>query len=202
MSIYHLCRVECSFESIGMGLIWYGQNYLIYPSAFPPGSRIGGWVKVVQCYSWLTHTLFRIDVATPRDFNMPYVPLDLKTEDDITLRCYLLLQKKDLGIEGQRIHIPNDMTEEEARLMKVLFLTLLIFCSCSLFRRDQQSWCFMEMEAMSVTEYHSLPYFTITWDATFSCWVIEGMPNLLSVSKTSSAQDCSVCQLWALGRIS
>lgn len=26
---------------IGAGLLWYGQNYLIYPSAFPPGSRIG-----------------------------------------------------------------------------------------------------------------------------------------------------------------
>jgi len=26
---------------IGAGLLYYGQNYLIYPSAFPPGSRIG-----------------------------------------------------------------------------------------------------------------------------------------------------------------
>ena len=25
----------------GFGLLYYGQNYLIYPSAFPPGSRTG-----------------------------------------------------------------------------------------------------------------------------------------------------------------
>ncbi len=28
-------------RSVGMGLLYYGQNYLIYPSAFPPGSRTG-----------------------------------------------------------------------------------------------------------------------------------------------------------------
>ena len=28
-------------RDIGLGLLYYGQNYLIYPSAFPPGSRTG-----------------------------------------------------------------------------------------------------------------------------------------------------------------
>ena len=31
----------------GIGLIYYGQNYLIYPSAFPPGSRIGVPQKII-----------------------------------------------------------------------------------------------------------------------------------------------------------
>ncbi|TEB29706.1 alpha/beta-hydrolase, partial [Coprinellus micaceus] len=61
----------------GAGLLWYGQNYLIYPSAYPPGSRT--------------------DVARPSDFGIPYEDLELKTPDDILLRCYLLLQKRELS---------------------------------------------------------------------------------------------------------
>ena len=30
--------------NLGASLLWYGQNYLIYPSAFPPGSRTGSVV--------------------------------------------------------------------------------------------------------------------------------------------------------------
>ena len=32
---------QCFDTSPGIGLIYYGQNYLIYPSAYPPRSRIG-----------------------------------------------------------------------------------------------------------------------------------------------------------------
>ncbi|KAF8184836.1 Alpha/Beta hydrolase protein [Pholiota molesta] len=82
-----------TLSTLGVGLIYYGQNYLIYPSAFPPGSRI--------------------DVAAPSDFELPYEALELKTSDDITLRCYLLPQKKDIGYSGAFIDTPADMSEDE-----------------------------------------------------------------------------------------
>jgi hypothetical protein len=55
---------------------------------------------------------------------MPYLPLDLKTEDDIILKCYLLLQQKDVGLDGHHYAIPNEMTEEEARFMKLCMIIL------------------------------------------------------------------------------
>ncbi|KAF5340323.1 hypothetical protein D9611_007810 [Ephemerocybe angulata] len=63
--------------TVGAGLLWYGQNYLIYPSAFPPGSRN--------------------DVAKPSDFGIPYQDVELKTPDNVLLRCYLLVQKRELS---------------------------------------------------------------------------------------------------------
>ncbi|KDR70161.1 hypothetical protein GALMADRAFT_76280 [Galerina marginata CBS 339.88] len=82
-----------TLSTLGVGLVYYGQNYLIYPSAFPPGSRI--------------------DVAVPSDFQLPYENLELKTPDDVTLRCYLLPQKKDVGHGGSHMDIPSSMTEDE-----------------------------------------------------------------------------------------
>ncbi|KAJ7621007.1 Alpha/Beta hydrolase protein [Roridomyces roridus] len=85
-----------TLTTVGAGLLYYGQNYLIYPSAFPSGSRT--------------------DVPVPASFNLPYQDLELKTSDGITLRCYLLPQSKRLP----RLHpsstvIPgeDDMTEDE-----------------------------------------------------------------------------------------
>ncbi|PPQ80128.1 hypothetical protein CVT25_001427 [Psilocybe cyanescens] len=80
-------------STLGAGLIYYGQNYLIYPSAFPPGSRT--------------------EVARPSDFELPYEDLELKTSDDVTLRCYLLPQKKDVGHGGTYMDIPQSVTEDE-----------------------------------------------------------------------------------------
>ncbi|EIN04741.1 alpha/beta-hydrolase [Punctularia strigosozonata HHB-11173 SS5] len=65
-------------STVGFGLLYYGQNYLIYPSAFPPGSRT--------------------DVPKPSDWGLDYEDLTLVTPDNVTLRNYLLLQRK---------HIPN-----------------------------------------------------------------------------------------------
>jgi hypothetical protein len=120
-------------KSTGVGLIWYGQNYLIYPSAFPPGSRIGESELISRCPSWLTH-LVGPDVATPADYDLPYIHLDLKTEDDVTLKCYLLVQRKK--------HISaSAMTEEEVvRLQGCVFLYFsYVHLSCSLYPRDQRS---------------------------------------------------------------
>ncbi|KAJ7263043.1 Alpha/Beta hydrolase protein [Mycena rebaudengoi] len=66
-----------TLSTVGAGLLYYGQNYLIYPSAFPPGSRT--------------------DVPIPSDYGLPYEDLELKTLDGITLRCYLLPQSRELS---------------------------------------------------------------------------------------------------------
>jgi fermentation-respiration switch protein FrsA (DUF1100 family) len=62
--------------TIGCGLLYYGQNYLIYPSAFPPGSRT--------------------DVDVPTKYGLVYEDLALRTEDGVTLRSYLLIQRKEI----------------------------------------------------------------------------------------------------------
>lgn len=62
-------------STIGFGLLYYGQGYLIYPSAFPPGSRT--------------------EVAKPTEFGMPnYEDLRLTTSDNVKLQCYLMRQKR------------------------------------------------------------------------------------------------------------
>ena len=55
------------------------------------------------------------DVAAPSDFELPYEPLELKTSDDIMLRCYLLPQRKDAGAGEAFLDIPAGMSEDEVR---------------------------------------------------------------------------------------
>ncbi|KAL1939240.1 hypothetical protein VTO73DRAFT_10043 [Trametes versicolor] len=81
-------------STVGVGLLFFGQNYLIYPSAFPPGSRT--------------------EVPTPADFDLPYLDLPLVTEDKVTLRCYLMMQRKTLPIHGaMRVETDDSETDEE-----------------------------------------------------------------------------------------
>ncbi|EKM53149.1 uncharacterized protein PHACADRAFT_259337 [Phanerochaete carnosa HHB-10118-sp] len=63
-------------STVGFSLLYYGQNYLIYPSAFPPGSRT--------------------EVPTPDQFGLSYEKLELVAQDGVKLHCYLLQQTKDL----------------------------------------------------------------------------------------------------------
>ncbi|EGN94339.1 hypothetical protein SERLA73DRAFT_62688 [Serpula lacrymans var. lacrymans S7.3] len=76
--------------TLGFGLLYYGQNYLIYPSAFPPGSRT--------------------EVAIPTDFGVDYQDLQLHTSDGVTLRSYLLVQRKELSTNHAT---PVEHTEEQ-----------------------------------------------------------------------------------------
>ncbi|KAI9449630.1 alpha/beta-hydrolase [Lactarius psammicola] len=64
--------------TLGMGLLYYGQNFLIYPSAFPAGARE--------------------NVPIPTDFSIPYTDLELTTPDDIKIKAFLLLQRTVLNI--------------------------------------------------------------------------------------------------------
>jgi hypothetical protein len=56
---------------------------------------------------------FYLDVAAPSDFELPYENLELKTPDEITLRCYLLPQKKELEPGATFLDIPKEMSEDE-----------------------------------------------------------------------------------------
>ncbi|KAI0635394.1 alpha/beta-hydrolase [Trametes polyzona] len=76
--------------TVGFGLLFFGQNYLIYPSAFPPGSRT--------------------EVPVPTDFGLPYQDLPLVTPDNVTLRCYLMTQRKDIPFHGA---MPVETTDSE-----------------------------------------------------------------------------------------
>ncbi|KAK0186669.1 Alpha/Beta hydrolase protein [Armillaria mellea] len=59
-------------------LLYYGQNYLIYPSAY---ISLGPEADIVE---------------SPSAFGLHYEDVELKASDGVTLRCYLLPQKKEL----------------------------------------------------------------------------------------------------------
>lgn len=65
----------------GFGLLYYGQNYLIYPSAFPPGSRSGEFIFSDR----IRHPLNEIltEVAVPSTFGLPYDDVELVTPDNL-----------------------------------------------------------------------------------------------------------------------
>lgn len=68
-------------STIGVGLLWYGQNYLIYPASFPEGSRT--------------------NVPVPTQYDLPYEDLSLVTQDQVKIRCYLLTQRKELNLAAK-----------------------------------------------------------------------------------------------------
>ncbi|KAH9830185.1 Alpha/Beta hydrolase protein [Rhodofomes roseus] len=89
--------------TVGVGLLFFGQNYLIYPSAFPPGSRT--------------------EVPTPIDFGLEYEAPELITSDEVRLRCYLLAQKKDLSnLGGTAVDLPEQSDEEYAASQPIVMM--------------------------------------------------------------------------------
>ena len=62
-----------------------------------------------------THAGGCADVAAPSDFELPYENLELKTPDEVVLRCYLLPQRKDAGAGEAFLDIPAGMSEDEVR---------------------------------------------------------------------------------------
>ncbi|KZT21886.1 alpha/beta-hydrolase [Neolentinus lepideus HHB14362 ss-1] len=80
-------------STIGVGLLYYGQNFLIYPSAYPPGSRT--------------------EVPVPSDFGLPYEDLRLTTSDNVKIQCYLLVQKRDLSPPATLVPGEMDFPEDE-----------------------------------------------------------------------------------------
>ncbi|KAI0260533.1 Alpha/Beta hydrolase protein [Gloeopeniophorella convolvens] len=80
--------------TLGMGLLYYGQNFLIYPSAFPAGARE--------------------NVPVPSDFSIPYTDLALTTPDGVKIRAFLLLQRRVLNMGETAVPWDGDDDEEFA----------------------------------------------------------------------------------------
>jgi hypothetical protein len=166
----------------GIGLIYYGQNFLIYPSAFPPGSRIGVWTpKKRECPQ--RNEIANIpsqDVPLPSQFGLHYEDLELKTSDNVILRCYLIPQKKKLGVH---MEIPEGTTEDEVRFFSLslhlswytLFHTIVFK---SLLPVDRPWLCFMGMVETLVIEFLSLLFLLWRCDAMSWWCVIEGVCSL------------------------
>ena len=75
------------------------------------------------------------DVAAPSDFELPYENLELKTPDEITLRCYLLPQKKELEHGATYMDIPKEMSEDE--VSKFLFPLLAFYAQSKIMRERE-----------------------------------------------------------------
>ncbi|KAN0124281.1 alpha/beta-hydrolase [Russula decolorans] len=80
--------------TVGMGLLYYGQNFLIYPSAFPAGARE--------------------NVPVPSDFSIPYTDLELTTPDNVKIRAFLLLQRHVLNMNETPIEWDGQSKEDFA----------------------------------------------------------------------------------------
>ncbi|KAJ3731325.1 Alpha/Beta hydrolase protein [Lentinula guzmanii] len=88
--------------TLSAGLLYYGQSYLIYPSAFTKIGEDDG------------------APSKPASYGLHHELVDLKTKDGETLKCYLLLQKKDLpqvfpisAIEGATESGYSEMADEQ-----------------------------------------------------------------------------------------
>ncbi|KAF8495192.1 alpha/beta-hydrolase [Russula emetica] len=80
--------------TLGMGLLYYGQNFLIYPSAFPAGARE--------------------NVPVPSDFSIPFTDLELTTPDNVKIRAFLLLQRHVLNMNETPIEWDGQSKEDFA----------------------------------------------------------------------------------------
>jgi hypothetical protein len=108
-----------------MGLLYYGQNFLIYPSAFPAGARESAFTLCPLALSILTDmcdpprfccglfTLVQwLDVPVPSDFSIPYTDLELTTPDNVKIRAFLLLQRHVLNMNEMPIEWDGQSKED------------------------------------------------------------------------------------------
>jgi hypothetical protein len=56
------------------------------------------------------------EVPVPTDFGLEYQDLPLVTEDGLTLRCYLLMQRTEISnSHAAHVNYPDQQTHEEVR---------------------------------------------------------------------------------------
>ncbi|EUC59279.1 alpha/beta hydrolase family protein [Rhizoctonia solani AG-3 Rhs1AP] len=99
--------VAVGATTLGAGLLYYGQNSLIYPSNVPEGSRT--------------------KVATPAEYGLPYSDLTFTTPDNVKIRAYLLIQRKvllsaDSSLEPAEVDTEGDDADYARSRPTVLFL--------------------------------------------------------------------------------
>ena len=96
-----------------------------------------------------------LEVPLPITFGLYYEDLELKTSDDVILRCFLLPQKKNLGAGSAQMEIARGVTEDE-----VCFFLHFVMTPCftspiyykSLLPVDRPWLCFMGMVEILVIE--------------------------------------------------
>ena len=54
-----------------------------------------------------------LEVPLPVNFGLYYEDLELKTSDNVVLKCFLIPQKKDLGVGSAHMEIARGVTEDE-----------------------------------------------------------------------------------------
>ncbi|KAG8790938.1 hypothetical protein FRC16_000655 [Serendipita sp. 398] len=94
-------------STLGLGLLYYGQCYLIYPAAFPSGSRT--------------------DVPTPAEHGLPYEDLTLDTPDGVKIKSYLLVQRRSLPGDNSLDKETEEDGAEEDRKFAGTRPTILMF---------------------------------------------------------------------------
>ncbi|KAI9449635.1 ARM repeat-containing protein [Lactarius psammicola] len=77
-----------------MGLLYYGQNFLIYPSAFPAGVRESELLSPFPQVAGADYT----HVHIPTDFSIPYADVELMTPDNVKIKAFLVLQRAVLNM--------------------------------------------------------------------------------------------------------
>ena len=64
---------------------------------------------------WSRTHLFA-EVAAPIDFGLPYQDVELVTPDDVKLRCYLMVQRKDMSnVNGAYVETKAEETDDQVR---------------------------------------------------------------------------------------
>ena len=115
-----------SVSVTGFGLLFFGQNYLLYPFEFPPGSRTGAFQRSPRATVFWTPVA---EVPVPTDFDLPYQDPHLTTPDGVKLKCFLLTQRKELLKHGAKlIHSPEDETDEEVRSFLYESIHFPVYC--------------------------------------------------------------------------
>ena len=67
------------------------------------------------------------DVPVPSKYGLHYEDLELKTSDNVLLRCYLIPQKKDLGVGSIHVDVKEGVTEEAVSLLVLLIASISFF---------------------------------------------------------------------------
>ena len=160
-----------------MGLLYYGQNFLIYPSAFPAGARESELLSPLS-RSRLSSLTSAPDVPVPTDFSIPYTDLELTTSDKIKIRAFLLLQRTVLNMGETPVE--GSPSDEEVRSnaflgnhpLGCLFISSLRFRS--LRRRGQRCSCSTATVGTTGTVSHWARSSLERCAATSSCSHIAG----------------------------
>lgn len=123
----------------------------------------------------LNSNYIHVEVPVPTDFGLTYEDLPLQTSDGLTLRCYILRQRKELG-HHQEGHVDTNgyRTDEEVNNKLPSAVIAVTKLSYSLLQRGPLFWCFTGMAEITDIAYLWQRYFMSKCAATYLCFHIEG----------------------------